>query len=237
MKDIKLIDYKDRIINLFSDVCEETANEVIKKIIEINIKDTDYINSAMSIIQGIGFNTDPNNIALPPIILNLSTFGGDVYSGWGICDAVKTSETSVKCVCYGKVMSMGIPILLSAEHKIAHKNTTFMIHDVSTAVWGKAQDIKESLDETIKLRNQYVDFICSNTKFPRKKFEEIIEKKQDYYFTAEEALKYKFIDAIIDIEDIQSDVEEQDIDKKTKSKTKKDEKSKQKSKSAKTKKK
>lgn len=219
MKDLKLIDYKDRIINLFEDVSEEAANEVVKRIIDINIKDTDYINASMGIIQSIGFMTDPENIALPPIVLNLSTFGGDVYSGWGICDAIRTSKTSVKCVCYGKVMSMGIPILLSAHHKVAHKNTTFMIHDISSCMWGKAQEMKESLEQTKKLQEQYIDYVCSRTKFPRKKFDEIIEKKLDYYFTAEEALKYKFIDKIID------DIDNEEIDasvKEVKTKSTKD---------------
>ena len=43
-----------------------------------------------------------------------------------------------------------------------------------------------------------VDYICENSKFPRKKLQQIIDRKQDYWFTAEEALKYKIIDEIID---------------------------------------
>lgn len=220
MSKITLINHKDRVINLFGDIEEDICKEVIEKIINTNLSDDEYISNAMLTLHSIGFSTDPENISLPPITINLSTFGGDCYTGWGLCDAIRMSATGVKIICYGKVMSMGIPILLSAQHKAAHKNTTFMIHDVSYGVWGKAEYVKESLDETIKLRNQYMDYICSNTKFPRKRFEEIIEKKLDFYFTAEEALKWKFIDEIIDDDMVNNEVEDQEekTEKKTNSK-------------------
>ena len=54
------------------------------------------------------------------------------------------------------------------------------------------------LDETTDAEKQLVDYICEHSKFPRKKLEKIIEHKSDYFFTAEEALKYKIIDEIIE---------------------------------------
>ena len=92
---------------------------------------------------------------------------------------------------------MGLPILLSAHYKSAHKNTTFMIHGASFGSIGKVEDVKESLDEANRIQNMMIDYICENSKFPRKKLLSIIEKKQDYYFGTEEALKYKIIDEII----------------------------------------
>lgn len=222
MSKINLINHKDRVINLFGDIEEDICKDTIEKIINTNLSDDEYISNAMLTLNSIGFSTEPENISLPPITINLSTFGGDCFTGWGLCDCIRMSATSVKIVCYGKVMSMGIPILLSAQHKAAHKNTTFMIHDVSSYTWGKAQEIKESLDETIKLRNQYMDYICDNSKFPRKKFEEIIEKKQDFYFTAEEALKWKFIDEIIDDEMLNIKNEEVESNVKSKDKSTKE---------------
>lgn len=196
--ELKQINLKDRIINLFCDIDESSCKETIEKIIDINIKDTEYINSALSVLGGLGFKVDPNYIDLPPITINLSTYGGDVLSGFGLCDSIRMSETYVKCVCYGKVVSMGIPILLSAKYKAAHKNTTFMIHDLSGGHWGTVASAEESVVELKRLQKQMIDYICENSKFPRKKLQQIIDRKQDYWFTAEEALKYKIIDEIID---------------------------------------
>lgn len=199
MGDIKLINLKDRLINLFCDISEDSCKEVIEKIQEINIKDDEYISNSLQILTSMGFSTDPKNISLPPITLNLSTFGGDVYSGFGLCDSIRMSETSIKIICYGKVMSMGIPVLLSGHYRAAHKNTTFMIHDVSCCAWGKLHELDEYVEQNKILREKMIEYICSRTKFPRKKLIDIIDKKQDFYFNAEDALKWKFIDEIIDI--------------------------------------
>ena len=199
MGDIKLINLKDRFINLFCDISEDSCKEVIEKIQEINIKDDEYISNSLQILTSMGFSTDPKNISLPPITLNLSTFGGDVYSGFGLCDSIRMSETSIKIICYGKVMSMGIPVLLSGHYRAAHKNTTFMIHDVSCCAWGKLHELDEYVEQNKILREKMIEYICSRTKFPRKKLIDIIDKKQDFYFNAEDALKWKFIDEIIDI--------------------------------------
>lgn len=212
MGDIKLINLKDRLINLFCDISEDSCKEVIEKIQEINIKDDEYISNSLQILTSMGFSTDPKNISLPPITLNLSTFGGDVYSGFGLCDSIRMSETSIKIICYGKVMSMGIPILLSGHYRAAHKNTTFMIHDVSCCSWGKLHELEEYVEQNKILREKMIEYICSRTKFPRKKLIDIIDKKQDFYFNAEDALKWKFIDEIIDIN--QDDAEPKKVSKK-----------------------
>lgn len=49
--------------------------------------------------------------------------------------------------------------------------------------------------------------------------EEIIEKKQDFFFTVEDALKWKFIDEIIDFNDVPVVEEETKQEEQTKSKT------------------
>lgn len=196
--EIKELDYKERIINLFGDICEDSVKNTIEKIVDINIKDNEYVQNAANIINSIGFAVDINNINLPPITINLSTYGGVCYDGFSLCDSIRTSTTPIRIVCYGKIMSMGIPILLSASHKVSHKNTIFMIHGTAAGTVGKVESIKEDVNEYSRLEKQLVDYICEHSKFPRKKLEKIIEHKSDYFFTAEEALKYKIIDEIIE---------------------------------------
>ena len=74
-----------------------------------------------------------------------------------------------------------------------------MIHDVSCCSWGKLHELEEYVEQNKILREKMIEYICSRTKFPRKKLVDIIDKKQDFYFNAEDALKWKFIDEIIDI--------------------------------------
>ena len=71
---------------------------------------------------------------------------------------------------------------------------------------------EESVFELKRLQKQMIDYICENSKFPRKKLQQIIDKKQDYWFSADEALKYKIIDEIIDEEPKQTKSEKQTND-------------------------
>ena len=174
--EIKELDYKERIINLFGDICEDSVKNTIEKIVDINIKDNEYVQNAANIINSIGFVVDINNINLPPITINLSTYGGVCYDGFSLCDSIRTSTTPIRIVCYGKIMSMGIPILLSASHKVSHKNTIFMIHGTAAGTVGKVESIKEDVNEYSRLEKQLVDYICEHSKFPRKKLEKIIDE-------------------------------------------------------------
>lgn len=196
--ELKELNYKDRIINLFGDIDEDSTRDTIEKIVNINLQDTEYLSTAAGIIGRVGFKVDPNLIDLPPITINLSTLGGICYDGMALCDSIRTSDTAIKIVCYGKIMSMGIPILLSAKYKVAHKNTTFMIHGISAGCWGKAENMRERIDEVNRLEKLVCDYILEHSKFPKKKMNEIIKSQKDYYFTAEEALQYKIIDEIIE---------------------------------------
>lgn len=196
--ELKELEYKDRIINLFGDIDEESVKDTIEKIVNINIQDAEYISTAAGIIGKVGFKVDPNLIDLPPITINLSTYGGSCYDGMGLCDSIRTSDTAIKVVCYGKIMSMGIPILLSAKYKVAHKNTTFMIHQTSAGMWGKVEHLNDRLDEIKRLDKLINEYIIEHSKFPRKKMNEINRLRQDYFFSTEEALQYKIIDEIIE---------------------------------------
>lgn len=196
--ELKEISIKDRIINIFTDIDEDVVGDVIEKIVSINIQDNEYISTATGIISRVGFKVDPNYIELPPITINLSTYGGTCYDGMSLCDSIRMSDTPVKIVCYGKIMSMGIPILLSAKYKAAHKNTTFMIHGISGGTLGKAEHNRKHIEETNRLELLVCNYILQHSKFPKKKMNEIIKNQTDYYFTAEEALQYKIIDEIIE---------------------------------------
>ena len=172
--ELKELEYKDRVINLFGDINEDSVKDMIEKIVNINIQDAEYIATAAGIIGRVGFKVDPNLIDLPPITINLSTYGGSIYDGLALCDSIRTSDTAVKIVCYGKIMSMGIPILLSAKYKVAHKNTTFMIHEGAGGMWGKIEHIKEQLSETERIDTLVNDYMLKYSKFPKKKLTEIL---------------------------------------------------------------
>lgn len=197
--EIKEIESKERIITIFNDVEEDTMATSIEKIYQINREDEGWIKNVQNVMAASGakFNPSKIDIEMPHIQVLLSTYGGSAYDGFSLYDAIKNSKTEVDITCFGKIMSMGIVILLSSKTRKAYRNTTFMIHEGSAGAIGKITDMEESLDESKRLNSIYFDIIEKETNIPKAKLNEVRKTKKDWYFTAEEALEYGLITEII----------------------------------------
>ena len=195
--EIKEIDLKERTITIFNDVEEDTMSTAIEKIFQINQEDEAWKRNLCSVMDMSGIKFDPTAIDMPHIQMLLSTYGGCVYDGLSLYDAIKNSKTEVDITCFGKIMSMGIVLLLAAKTRKAYRNTTFMIHEGSSGAIGKVSDMEDSIDESKRLNDIYFGIIESETKIPKAKLDEIRKRRKDWYFTAEEALEYGLITEII----------------------------------------
>jgi ATP-dependent Clp protease protease subunit len=195
--EIKEIEVKERTITIFNDVEEGTMATAIEKIFQINQEDEAWKRNLCSVMDMSGIKFDPTSIDMPHIQMLLSTYGGCVYDGLSLYDAIKNSKTEVDITCFGKIMSMGIILLLSAKTRKAYRNTTFMIHEGSSGAIGKVSDMEDSIDESKRLNDIYFGIIESETKIPKAKLDEIRKRRKDWYFTAEEALEYGLITEII----------------------------------------
>ena len=195
--EIKEIEVKERTITIFNDVEEDTMATAIEKIFQINQEDEAWKRNLCSVMDMSGIKFDPTAIDMPHIQMLLSTYGGCVYDGLSLYDAIKNSKTEVDITCFGKIMSMGIVLLLAAKTRKAYRNTTFMIHEGSSGAIGKVSDMEDSIDESKRLNDIYFGIIESETKIPKAKLDEIRKRRKDWYFTAEEALEYGLITEII----------------------------------------
>lgn len=190
-------EYYDIYIN--GDIEENTLIDLRKNILE-KTKEVDTILLEQAIIlQQLGVSKDNVSLKLPDFNIHINTYGGSVYPGLGIVDILEelSKNFNVNIFCSGYIMSMGIPIILSGTKKFAYKNTTFMIHEVSSLGWGKLTQLKEDIKETERLNNILKDIICKKSKITKKEINEWYEKKKDVFLTAEEAKDYGLIDEII----------------------------------------
>jgi ATP-dependent Clp protease protease subunit len=195
--EIKEIESKERTITIFNDVDESSMSAAIEKIFQINQSDEEWIRNLYNILNASCAKFDSSVVEMPHIQVLLSTYGGDVYDGLSLYDAIKNSNTEVDITCFGKIMSMGIIILLASKNRKAYRNTTFMIHEISSGAIGKLADLEESVDEAKRLNKVLFDIIEKETKITKKQLEEVYNKKQDWFLTAEEALKLGIITEII----------------------------------------
>ena len=197
--EIKEIEAKDRIITLFNDVDESTISYSIEKIFQINQEDEEWIKNVQNVMTASGAKFSPSkiDIEMPHIQVLLSTYGGSVYDGLALYDAIKASKTKVDVIIGGKSMSMGTIIMLGSETRKAYRNTTFMIHEMTSGYLGKLADLENDLGESKRLQKILWDIITSETKITQKQLDDIYEKKKDWYLSAEEALELGLITEII----------------------------------------
>ena len=195
--EIKEIELKDRNIIIFNDVDESTMSSAVEKIVQINQEDEAWIRNVYNALEISGAKFSKTIIEMPHIQVLLSTYGGCVYDGLSLYDVIKNSKTEVDITCFGKIMSIGIIILLSAKTRKAYRNTTFMIHELSSGVIGKVADMEESIDEAKRLNKVLFDIIEKETKISKSLLDDIYNKKKDLFLTAEEALELGLITEII----------------------------------------
>lgn len=166
---------------LSGEVNDSIVKELINNILEINEHD----NREEKIKE---------NYYREPIYLYINSFGGSVYAGLGLIDIMTASKTPVYTVCIGNAMSMGLIILLSGKKRFIGRNSTIMCHGVSAMTLGKTPEMSEDLEEFKRLELLLTDIIVENTKIKRNKIEDIIEKKQNWFIPAKEALKLGIVD-------------------------------------------
>ena len=87
----------------------------------------------------LAHNTGQNVI---PIVID--SYGGQVYSLMSMIAVIKNSELPVATIIEGKAMSCGAVLFTFGEEgmRFMDKDATLMIHDVSSAQWGKVEEIK-----------------------------------------------------------------------------------------------
>ena len=151
-----------------------------------------YLNKLMSI--------DSISHDKKPIEILVNSNGGSVYDCLTLVSMVENMKKNgyeIITTNIGRAFSAGFIISIIGTKRNAYKYSTYLTHDVSSYMYGKAQELKECLDEVIRLRSLMNDIIIEHTAIPIHDLEQWNEYKIDKIFDANEALKLKIADEII----------------------------------------
>lgn len=153
--------------------------------------------SRYTILDAIAKLTYLNGLNDKPIQINLCSEGGSVDSGLALYDLIKSSKAPIHIHCSGLAASMGA-ILLAAGKKgkrTASSNSRIMIHQPSSGYIGRASDIEVHATETNRIKKLLSQLISQDTGQPFNKVSK--DMNQDFWMTAQDALKYGIIDKVI----------------------------------------
>ena len=131
------------------------------------------------------------------INLYINSPGGVITAGMAIYDTMQFIKCDVSTVCIGMAASMGA-FLLSGGAKgkrFALPNAEVMIHQPSGGAKGQATEIQIVAEQILRTRKKLNEILAANTGQPL----EVIERdtERDNYMTAEEAVTYGLVDAVL----------------------------------------
>ena len=193
--DIKQLEPKEKVLTFFGELKSASVDSAIKEIIKINLSDQEYLKQCRHWAIDNGLNPSPAK--LTPIEFFLSTYGGTCYDGLALHDVLESSNTPVEVICTGKIMSMGVIVALGAKVRKAYRNTTFMIHQVSGLSFGTLREMEDTVAEASRINDVLFNIIKSKTKVTEDQLNEVLQKKKDWFITAEDALNLGILTELV----------------------------------------
>lgn len=165
---------KERIIFLVGPVTESSANLIVAQLLFLESESSDkdiyfYINSP----------------------------GGLVSAGLAIYDTMQFIKPDVSTLCIGQAASMG-SLLLTAGAKgkrFCLPNSRVMIHQPMGGFQGQASDIEIHAKEILYLKGRLNEIMAKHSGQSVKTIEK--DTDRDNFLSAEEAVKYGLVDAVL----------------------------------------
>ena len=142
------------------------------------------------------------------IQIRMHCYGGEVFEGYAIFNAIKNCSKKVTVIIDGIAASMATIVMLAANEIQIARNGFIMIHSPSGSSHGNAQKHIDTAKLLRKLELSIKDEYASRTGKKSKDFNKYLDGS-DYWFTAQEAKELGLVDLVIDpiegVEDIDKD--------------------------------
>lgn len=132
------------------------------------------------------------------ITIQINSPGGYFFAGFALYDVLKEAIAEghhVRTVAYGYAASMGGILLQAGVTRQMAPNAYLMIHEVSSGVIGKMSEIADEADLSKRLNNQALDILAARSTLTVAQLKNKTMRK-DWWLSADEALKFGFIDSI-----------------------------------------
>lgn len=127
-------------------------------------------------------------------VVNINSPGGSVYSGKAIYNLLAKRRPKVKTMILGNGASAAAFVSQAGEKRIMAKNTEMFLHEVQSMAVGNKRDIRKEADATEKIEDSIIEIFAERAKISKDEIRKLFE--ETVYLTAEECLKYGFIDEI-----------------------------------------
>jgi ATP-dependent Clp protease protease subunit len=167
---------RERIVFLGTEVDQDSANRICAELLLLEAEDPDK-----------------------DISLYINSPGGIVFSGLAIYDTMQYVNCDIRTICLGIAASMGQFLLCAGApgKRFSLPHSRILMHQPSMGgMQGQASDIAIQAEQIGYSKNVLAERIAFHTGQTVERIE--ADSDRDRWFTAQEALEYGFIDAVID---------------------------------------
>ena len=140
--------------------------------------------------RGQSLEVDPGRI-----FLHINSFGGSVFAGMSSVDYILNSKVPVTTVIDGCAASAATIMSVVGHHRVMHKHAFMLIHQISSAMWGKFEEMKDDMKNSELLMDTIIKIYEEHTRIPRSELKDIL--KRDIWWDAKTCLDYGLVDEII----------------------------------------
>ena len=165
---------RQRIVFLGQEVDDQVANLIVSQMLYLEAVDPDR-----------------------DISLYINSPGGLAYGGMAIYDVIQHIRPDVSTVCVGMGMSAAAMVLCGGApgKRLALPSARIMIHQGNAGTRGAPSDMEIQLREVLSLTRRMAEIIAHHS--GRSVDEVMHDIDRDRFMTAEEAVTYGLIDAVI----------------------------------------
>lgn len=158
------------------------------KNLKLNLAINEISNELLNRSNVLG--VDPGSIDL-----YINSYGGSVHAGFSSVDYILKSKVPVTTIIDGCAASAATIMSVCGSHRKMNKHAYMLIHQLSSGMWGKYQEMQDKMDNCDRFMEMIIDIYKEHTKIPKKELNNIL--KHDLWWDASTCLKYGLVDEII----------------------------------------
>jgi len=145
----------------------------------------------MSLLERNGNEKRPE-----PIIIRVSSGGGDISAAWAMAARIMSSPCDVVVETYGEIMSSATILLAAADKRRSSRYCIFMFHEASAGIEGKVRDIQDTVKYFDREEQMYCDFLGKKSKRSSKFWKKMLSSKKDVYLDVNQMILLGLIDEV-----------------------------------------
>lgn len=178
-------DLRQRRLYLDGDIESFTVSGIVQHIMRFNREDKE--------LEDVGSPCERK-----PIILYITSNGGDVGCGFELIDVIQNSKTPVYTVNLGYQYSMGFLIGLAGHKRFATRNAKFLMHDGSDFVYNSGAKVQDQMEFKKHVDAKIREYVLSKSKVTGEEYDSKL--RVEWYMFADEAKQRGFTDYIVGVD-------------------------------------